>query len=384
MNQRVFMPDLPWRPSLPDLALLVSGAAAYRQRRVAPEARVLLRAGAAQEAAAARVLLHAGEAAAGAQAGVRFSALSAPRLGHPKNLHCRGVAGRSSIRRRIERVLALVERWLEERLGEPPAPEWFAEHSAFRWEVDAGRGRLRPVTPTPFDLDELVGVERPLAELLRNTEQFLRGLPAQHVLLYGERGTGKSSAVRGLITRYAARGLRVVEVHKAELQQLPRILAALRGAPYCFLLFCDDLSFDEGEAGARELKASLEGGLEPPPPNVRVLATSNRRHLIPERHSDNAAVRMGEDGELQLGEALEEKLSLADRFGLALGFFGFDQSTYLEIVERHAQRAGLRIDAAQLRQDALRWALERASRSGRTARQFVDDLSGRLALESRG
>jgi predicted AAA+ superfamily ATPase len=292
------------------------------------------------------------------------------------------VPRRSSIRSRLERVLALCERWFEERLGEPPPPEWFASHTAFRWERGAGHGRLAAVSPAPFELDDLVGVERPLAELVRNTEQFLRGLPAQHVLLYGERGTGKSSAVRGLLTRYAARGLRVVEVRKGDLAELPRILAALRGAPYFFLLFCDDLSFDEGEPGYRELKAALEGGLEPPPANVRILATSNRRHLIPERRSDNLAVRMDEDGELQLGEALEEKLSLADRFGLPLGFFGFDQPTYLAIVERLARRAGLAVDAERLRRDALRWALERASRSGRTARQFVDDLAGRSALEA--
>jgi hypothetical protein len=278
-------------------------------------------------------------------------------------------------------VLSLYERWLEERLGEPTPAEWFASHTAFRWERNGSRGRLQLVTPGSFDLDDLVGVERPLAELLRNTEQFLRGLPAQHVLLYGERGTGKSSAVRGLLTRFATRGLRVVEVRKADLLELPRILAALRGAPYRFLLFCDDLSFDEGEPGYRELKATLEGGLEPPPANVRILATSNRRHLIPERRSENQAVRVDEDGELHVGEALEEKLSLSDRFGLVLGFFGFDQPTYLAIVERLARRAGLVVDAERLRRDALRWALERASRSGRTARQFVDDLSGRLALE---
>jgi predicted AAA+ superfamily ATPase len=279
-------------------------------------------------------------------------------------------------------VLALCERWLEERLGETPSSESFAAHTAFRWEREGGLGRLRPVVPASFELAELVGVERPLAELLRNTEQFLRGLPAQHVLLYGERGTGKSSAVRGLLTRFASRGLRVIEVRKADLAELPRILAALRGAPQRFLLFCDDLSFDEGEPGYRELKAALEGGLEPPPANVRLLATSNRRHLIPELRSENQAVRLDEDGELQLGEALEEKLALADRFGLALGFFGFDQRTYLAIVERMVRRAGLRVDASVLEQDALRWALSRSSRSGRTARQFVDDLSGRLALEA--
>jgi predicted AAA+ superfamily ATPase len=279
-------------------------------------------------------------------------------------------------------VLELYERYLEERISEPPPPEWFATHTAFRWEQQGSRGRLRPVEPAAFDLDELVGVERPLAELLRNTEQFLRGLPAQHVLLYGERGTGKSSAVRGLLTRYAARGLRLIEVRKSDLLELPRILAALRGAPQRFLLFCDDLSFDEGEPGYRELKAALEGGLEPPPANVRVLATSNRRHLIPERRSENLAVRVDEDGELHLGEALEEKLALSDRFGLMLGFFGFDQRTYLAIVEGLVRRARLQVDAERLRGDALRWALERSSRSGRTARQFVDDLAGRLALEA--
>ncbi len=280
-------------------------------------------------------------------------------------------------------MLALVERWLEERLGEAPPPELFHAHTAFRWESDGARGRLGPiVAPAPFDLDDLVGVERPLAELLRNTEQFLRGLPAQHVLLYGERGTGKSSAVRGLLTRFASRGLRVVEVRKGDLLQLPRILAALRGAPFRFLLFCDDLSFDEGEPGHRELKATLEGGLELPPENVRILATSNRRHLVPEKRSENRAVRVDEDGELHVGEALEEKLSLSDRFGLVLGFFGFDQTTYLAIVERHARKLGVRVDAARLREEALRFALARASRSGRTARQFVDDLAGRLALKA--
>ena len=291
------------------------------------------------------------------------------------------MSGRSRIRDRLERVLALGERWLEERLGEPPPAAWFAEHGAFRWEREGGRGRLRPIVPGAFELDDLVGVERPLAELLRNTQQFLRGLPAQHVLLYGERGTGKSSAVRGLLTRFAAQGLRVVEVRKTDLLELPRILAALRGAPYRFLLFCDDLSFDEGELGYRELKATLDGGLEPTPANVRILATSNRRHLIPERSSENRAVRVDEDGELHLGEALEEKLSLSDRFGLVLGFFGFDQTTYLAIVARYVERAGLRVDGERLREEALRWALARASRSGRTARQFVDDLAGRMALE---
>jgi predicted AAA+ superfamily ATPase len=162
-----------------------------------------------------------------------------------------------------------------------------------------------------------------------------------------------------------------------DLLQLPRILSLLRGAPFHFLLFCDDLSFDDGEPGHRELKATLEGSLELPP----VIATSNRRHLVPEKRSENRAVRVDEDGELHVGEALEEKLSLSDRFGLMLGFFGFDQRTYLEIVDSYARRAALRTEPELLREEALRWALEHGSRSGRTARQFVDDRAGREALE---
>lgn len=284
--------------------------------------------------------------------------------------------------KRLDRVLSLSQQLLEERLGTPPGREAFARHTAFRWDGGAGHGRLIPVAaPDAFDLDDLIGVDRPLARLIRNTEQFLRGLPSNHVLLYGERGTGKSSAVRGLLARYADRGLRIVEVRKDHLLHLPEVLAGLRDLPYRILLFCDDLSFDEGEPGHRELKAALEGSLESPPENVRIIATSNRRHLLPERRSENREARLDEDGELHLGEALEEKLALSDRFGLVLGFFGFDQNTYLRIVEHHARQAGVEADPERLRGEALRWALERSSRSGRTARQFVNDLAGRLALE---
>ena len=285
---------------------------------------------------------------------------------------------------RAERVLALAERLLGELAGEPADPRAFARYHAFRWDARRGRGRLVAIhEPRPFDLDDLVGVERPLARLVRNTEQFLAGLPSHHVLLHGERGTGKSSAVRGLLTRYGERGLRLVEVHRDDLLRLPEVLDALRGLPWRILLFSDDLSFAEGESGFRELKAALEGSLAAPPENVRIVATSNRRHLLPERRSDNAAVRLDEDGELHLGEALEEKLALADRFGLVIGFYGFDQRTYLEIVERYAKQAGLDVAGAALREEALRFALERSSRSGRTARQFVDDLTGRLGLAAR-
>jgi len=287
----------------------------------------------------------------------------------------------SAIAARIGRLLALAERALEERVGAPPAPELFERHLAFRWEARAGGGRLVPIeAPALFDLDDLVGVERPMARLLANVEQFVLGLPANHVLLFGERGTGKSSAVRGLLPRFGGRGLRIVEVHKEDLLDLPRVLAALRGAPHRFLLFCDDLSFDAGDPRMRELKSALEGSLVAPPENVRIVATSNRRHLLPESAADNRGAHLDDEGELHMGEALEEKLSVSDRFGLVLGFYGFDQATYLAIVDRYARKAGVRADPERLHREALRWALERSSRSGRTARHFVADFAGREGL----
>ena len=281
----------------------------------------------------------------------------------------------------LERVLALAERALRERVGPEPDADLFRRHLAFRWEVVAGRGRLLPIeSPDLFDLDDLVGVSRPLERLVTNIEQFVAGYPANHVLLYGERGTGKSSAVKGLLTRFASRGLRVVEVRKGDLVHLADVLDALRPADQRFLVFCDDLSFDAGEPQYRELKAALEGSLAAPPDNVRIVATSNRRHLLPQTVGDNRAARLDDAGELHVGESLDEKLALADRFGLALGFYPFDQKTYLEIVDHYAKRAGLGLDPAEIRSQALRWALDRSSRSGRTARHFVDDLAGREAL----
>jgi hypothetical protein len=282
---------------------------------------------------------------------------------------------------RLARVLALAERLLGELAGAGPDPRAFERGLAFRWQADRGPGRLVPISePQLFDLDDLIGVERSLAKLLANTEQFVRGLPANHVLLFGERGTGKSSAVRGLLSRFGSRGLRIVEVHKDDLLQLPRVLEALRGAPWRFLLFCDDLSFDAGEARFRELKAALEGSLLAPPANVRIIATSNRRHLLPESAADNLAAHLDDAGELHMGEAIEEKLALSDRFGLVLGFYGFDQKTYLAIIDRYAKQAGIVTPREELHALALRWALERASRSGRIARHFIDDLAGRERL----
>jgi hypothetical protein len=282
---------------------------------------------------------------------------------------------------RAARVLGLAERVLADLAPAAPDGAAFERCIAFRWDARGRLGRLVAIDePALFDLDDLLGVERSVERLVANTEQFVRGLPANHVLLFGERGTGKSSAVRGLLARFAPRGLRMVEVHKNDLLQLPDVLAALRHAPQRFLLFCDDLSFDEGEAQYRELKAALEGSLAAPPGNVRIVATSNRRHLLPERMEENRAARLTDRGELRLGESLEEKLALSDRFGLVLGFHGFDQETYLAIVEHYAKQAGLVLAPDRLRAEALRFALDRSSRSGRTARQFVDDVAGREAL----
>jgi predicted AAA+ superfamily ATPase len=291
---------------------------------------------------------------------------------------------RTGLLARAARVLELAERVLEELAGSAPGEAALERHLAFRWDAARGAGRLLPIAePVAFDLDDLVGVDTALARLLENTEQFVSGLPSNHVLLYGERGTGKSSAVKGLLGRFGSRGLRMVEVHKDDLLHLPRVLEVLRGAPQRCILFCDDLSFDAGEANYRELKAALEGSLVAPPGNVRIYATSNRRHLLPETAADSRDAHLDERGELHMGEAVEEKLALSDRFGLALGFYGFDQATYLAIVDHYARKAGVGASADELHREALRWALRRASRSGRTARQFVDDWTGREQLRGR-
>jgi uncharacterized protein len=282
---------------------------------------------------------------------------------------------------RLERVLGLAERALESRAGAEPGSERFGRAIAFRWDARRGSGCLRPIErPQLFELGDLVGVDRAVDRLIANTEQFLAGLPFNHVLLHGERGTGKSSAVRGLLARYADRGLRIVELHRADLLDLPDLLEIVQGAPQRFVIFCDDLSFDAGDPGYRELKAALEGSLAAPAENVCIVATSNRRHLISEHISDNAQIGLDAAGDLQVGETVDEKLALSDRFGLVIGFYAFDQDAYLEVVKHYAAKAGLETPWEELRTEALRWAMRRASRSGRSARQFVDDLAGRKAL----
>ncbi len=283
----------------------------------------------------------------------------------------------------LERVDRLLGHWVGYRLG----PEMLEASHAFRWRTGRGLGRLEPIAAVAgFDLDDLIGVDRALESLDRNTRQLLEGLPFNDVLLHGERGTGKSSAVRGLLSRYCDRGLRVVEVDRHDLVELPQLLVTLREATatipdqYSFLVFCDDLSFGSAEVGFRELKAALEGGIEARPARVCVIATSNRRHLLPETMEENRQARVDESGQLHLGEVLEEKLALADRFGLVLGFYACDQTTYLEIVNHWLRDAGLDALDEVAREAALRFALERGGRSGRIGRQFANEWIGRIRL----
>jgi predicted AAA+ superfamily ATPase len=282
---------------------------------------------------------------------------------------------------RVERLLELAERWLEPRAG-GTAAEDTSHVWAWRWRGD----RLEPVHhPDIYPLEGLIGVERAVARLRANAAAFARGEPALDVLLHGERGTGKSSAVRGLLGEFGPKGLRLVELRREHLLDLPPLYAELRARPERFVLFCDDLSFEEHDASYKQLKAALSGGIEARPPNVILIATSNRKHLLPERMSENLEARLDSAGLLRPGETTDEKLSLSDRFGLVLPFFSFDQDTYLAIVDHHAAQLGLsdRIPRADLHARALRIALDRANRSGRTARQACIAISQQLTEELR-
>ncbi len=249
----------------------------------------------------------------------------------------------------------------------------FGRYRAFRWSADGLRAVPRP---DPVRLGGLVGYEHEQEPLLRNTERFLAGLPAHHVLLYGLPGTGKSSTVKAILNEYAGEGLRLVEVAKEDLAVLPRVLEALRGRGGRFVLFVDDLSFEEHEVEYKALKAMLEGSIEEPPENIRLYATSNRRNLIRESFSDREET-LGDD--VHARDTMQEKLSLAARFGLRVTFPAPDQRRYLEIVAGLAGERGIRLPEEELRERALLWDRWHAGRSGRTARQFVDELEAELS-----
>ena len=259
------------------------------------------------------------------------------------------------------------------------APDWNAS-IAFRYRKRiSGQARLDPVRHVgAMTLDALKEVDVQKEKIQRNTEQFVKGLPANNVLLTGARGTGKSSLIRACLHTYAQHGLRLIEVDKADLVDLSDIVDLVADRPEKFIIFCDDLSFDEGEAGYKALKSALDGSVAASTPNVLIYATSNRRHLLPEYYSDNRTYTHTEDGEVHPGEGVEEKISLSERFGLWLSFYPFNQDEYLRIVEQWLSAWGLteqQIKAA--RADALVWALERGSRSGRVAWQFARDYIGR-------
>jgi predicted AAA+ superfamily ATPase len=278
----------------------------------------------------------------------------------------------------LARAEALLVR-LEEVLPQPlSAPDWTAS-VAFRYRKRGASGRIEPVRHVAtIRLAELVEVEPQKQRLLRNTEQFVAGHGANNVLLTGARGTGKSSLIKACLNEFAPRGLRLIEVDKVDLVDLPDIVDLVAERPERFIVYCDDLSFDEGEPGYKALKSILDGSVSQASENVLIYATSNRRHLLPEYMSENLSYKHTEDGEVHPGEVVEEKISLSERFGLWVSFYPFTQAEYLAIVAQWLRFFDVDEPAiAAARQESLVWALERGSRSGRVAYQFAKDYSGR-------
>lgn len=234
--------------------------------------------------------------------------------------------------------------------------------------------------PDPITFSEIIGIDELINELRENTEQFLEGLPCNNALLYGPRGTGKSSIVKALLNAYANRGLRMIEMPRDSLAHIFDIADIIRDRKELFIVFCDDLSFEEDDKSYRHIKTVLEGGLETRPSNMLIYATSNRRHLMPEMVGEN---QRDPSAELHPEEALEEKISLSDRFGLRLGFQYFDFDVYFEIVKNYAKTRKIRFDRDELRRLAMQWSISHGSFSGRTARQFIDSLEGRLRKKKR-
>jgi predicted AAA+ superfamily ATPase len=277
--------------------------------------------------------------------------------------------------RLVKRLDALLDR-VEGLVPQPPAlPDWKAS-IAFRWRKTPRGAVLQPVAhPHAIRLDDLQGIERQKELIEANTRQFVQGRPANNVLLTGARGTGKSSLVKGALNRFSADGLRLIEVDKHDLIDLPDIADLVAGRRERFIVFCDDLSFDASEAAYKALKAILDGSIAAPPENVLIYATSNRRHLMPEFMHENLEYKHLGD-ELHPGESSEEKISLSERFGLWVSFYPFDQDHYLEIVAHWLGEFGCDATDAS-RAEALRWALSRGSRSGRVAWQFARDWAGK-------
>lgn len=282
---------------------------------------------------------------------------------------------------RAEQLMARIESILPQPLAQP---DWAAS-IAFRYRKrSSGHGVIEPVRHVGvMHLDQLKEIDQQKEKIQRNTEQFVHGLPANNVLLTGARGTGKSSLIRACLHTYAAQGLRLIEVDKADMVDLPDIVEVVSQRPEKFIVFCDDLSFEEGEPGYKALKSILDGSVAATTPNVLIYVTSNRRHLLPEYMKDNLSYAPSDDGEIHPGEVVEEKISLSERFGLWVSFYPFSQNEYLTIVAQWL--SSFNVDAAAIKAaqpEALVWALERGSRSGRVAYQFARDYAGKHAAQA--
>ena len=279
----------------------------------------------------------------------------------------------------LQRAEALISR-IESILPQPlTAPDWSASNAYRYRKRSTGHGTLEPVRHIgAMRLDDLKEISPQKEKIERNTLQFVEGKPANNVLLTGARGTGKSSLIKACLNEYAPRGLRLIEVDKADLVDLPDIVDVVSSLPQKFIVFCDDLSFEDGEPGYKALKSILDGSVAATSSNVLIYATSNRRHLLPEYMKENLTYTHTADGEVHPGEVIEEKISLSERFGLWVSFYPFTQDEYLVIVAQWLSSFGVDAKAiAAARPEALVWALERASRSGRVAWQFARDYAGR-------
>ncbi|HEY7804495.1 MAG TPA: ATP-binding protein [Orrella sp.] len=283
----------------------------------------------------------------------------------------------SELIERANGVLKQLQAWL------PPAPppvDWHAH--AYRWRKrGTAHGWLDAIAhPHRITLEDLQHIERQKSIIERNTQHFVQGKPANHVLMTGSRGTGKSSLVKAMLAQFADQGLRLIEVDKADLGDLADIVDCVATRPERFIVFCDDLSFEEGESGYKALKSVLDGSAASTGENVLIYATSNRRHLMPEYMNENLQAKHQPDGEVHPGETVEEKISLSERFGLWLSFYPFRQDDYLDIVAHWLRELGCSEDSiTEARTEALQWTLERGSRSGRVAWHFARDWAARHA-----
>lgn len=284
---------------------------------------------------------------------------------------------------RLERVLSSVEMLLPKAV----APIDWAHCSAANWRRHSFSGYLEPVKVTDTTtLDELLGVDEQKEIMVNNTRQFLAGLPANNALLWGSRGSGKSSLVKALLNKFAPEGLRFIQVEKEDLIYLSEIFTAVENQPYRFILLCDDLTFEVGELSYKMLKSALDGSVYSAPENVLIYVTSNRRHLLPEYESDHIGGKFVR-GELQQSEAMEEKVSLSDRFGIWVAFYAFSQDRYLDAVrlsvEREARQRNVQIPwSSELERDAIQWSHDKSKRCGRTAYQFAKNWVGKYLLSS--